>query len=115
MVMPLEGTRTVELTEGIAGPYCGMELGDAGATVIKVEPLRGDTTRGWPPFIADQSAVFLALNRNKRSVALDWETTEGRLALDRLVATADVFIEDLGAGRAEALGLGYQQLMDRQP
>jgi len=115
MVMPLEGTRVVELTEGIAGPYCGMELGDAGATVIKVEPLRGDTTRGWPPFIADQSAVFLALNRNKRSVALDWETTEGRQALDRLVATADVFIEDLGAGRAEALGLGYQQLMDRQP
>ncbi|HTE86141.1 MAG TPA: CoA transferase [Dehalococcoidia bacterium] len=113
MTMPLEGTRVVELTEGIAGPYCGMELGDAGADVIKVEPLRGDTTRGWPPFIRDDSAVFLGLNRNKRSISLDWETPAGRDVLERLIQKADVFVEDLGAGAAESLGLGYESMPGR--
>jgi formyl-CoA transferase len=114
-VMPLEGTRIVELTEGIAGPYCGMELGDAGASVIKVEPLRGDTTRGWPPFIGTESAAFLGLNRNKRSIALNWKTPEGRDVLARLIANADVFVEDLGPGGADALGLSHESLLAERP
>jgi len=85
-----------------------MELGDGGADVIKVERLRGDKTRGWgPPFVGDQSAVFLGLNRNKRSIALDWTKTEGRDILQRLVRDADVFMDDLGVGQADKLGFGY--------
>jgi crotonobetainyl-CoA:carnitine CoA-transferase CaiB-like acyl-CoA transferase len=103
-MMPLEGTKIIEVAEGIAGPYCGMELGDAGADVIKVERLRGDTARGWSPVIKDESAVFLGLNRNKRSIALDWDTPAGREVFRRLLNDADVLLEDLGAGGDEALG-----------
>lgn len=116
MVMPLEGTKVIDITEGIAGPYCSMELGDAGAEVIKVERLRGDTSRGWgPPFVGDQSAVFLGLNRNKRGIALDWEKPQGREILRRLAGDADVFMEDLGVGQAEALGLGHDALAATNP
>ena len=108
MVTPLEGTKVVDFTEGIAGPYCSMELGDAGADVIKVERLRGDTTRGWgPPFVGDQSAVFLGINRNKRSIALDWTLPEGRDILLKLAKDADVVMDDLGVGQADKLGFGY--------
>jgi crotonobetainyl-CoA:carnitine CoA-transferase CaiB-like acyl-CoA transferase len=112
---PLEGIRVVELGEGIAGPYCGMELGDAGADVIKVERLSGDRTRHRPPFIEGESAVFLGLNRNKRSLALDWETEAGREILLRLIDEADVFVQDLGVGEAEKLGLDYERLAGRRP
>jgi len=108
MVTPLEGTKVVDITEGIAGPYCSMELGDGGADVIKVEMLEGDASRGWgPPFVGDQSAVFLGLNRNKRSIALDWTKPEGRDILLKLAKDADVFMDDLGVGQADKLGFGY--------
>ena len=84
----------VELSEALAGPYCAMLLGDFGADVIKVErPGTGDQSRGWgPPFVGSESAYFLATNRNKRSIALDYDDAQGVEVLQRLVASADVFI-----------------------
>ena len=90
----LEAVRVVELSEALAGPYCAMMLGDLGAEVIKVErPGTGDQSRTWgPPFIGTESAYFLAVNRNKRSITLDYDHPAGAEALGRLLARADVFI-----------------------
>ncbi len=90
----LESIRVVELTEALAGPYCAMMLGDFGADVIKIERrLTGDQSRSWgPPFIGSESAYFLATNRNKRSLSLDYDQPLGAAILDRLLATADVFL-----------------------
>ena len=90
----LDSIRVVELTEALAGPYCAMMLGDFGADVIKVERRHvGDQSRSWgPPFIGSESAYFLAANRNKRSISLDYDQPAGAVMLDRLLATADVFL-----------------------
>jgi crotonobetainyl-CoA:carnitine CoA-transferase CaiB-like acyl-CoA transferase len=90
----LESIRVIELAEALAGPYCAMLLGDFGADVIKVErPKTGDQSRGWgPPFIEGESAYFLAANRNKRSLTLDYNERRDAEILQRLLATADVFI-----------------------
>ena len=90
----LDSIRVVEMTEALAGPYCAMLLGDFGADVIKVErPGTGDQSRGWgPPFVGSESAYFLAANRNKRSVTLNYDHPRGAGALQKLVASADVFI-----------------------
>jgi crotonobetainyl-CoA:carnitine CoA-transferase CaiB-like acyl-CoA transferase len=108
----LAGFRVVDLTQGLCGPFCSMQLGDAGAEVIKIEPPGGDNARQMgPPFVGDESAVFLSLNRNKKSVVLDYHQAEGRDLVRRLAATADVFLEDFGPGEASKLGLGYDDLM----
>jgi formyl-CoA transferase len=90
----LDGIRVIEMTEALAGPYCAMLLGDLGADVIKVErPGVGDQARGWgPPFVGEVSAYFLSTNRNKRSIALDYNQPNGLEALHKLIATADIFI-----------------------
>jgi crotonobetainyl-CoA:carnitine CoA-transferase CaiB-like acyl-CoA transferase len=90
----LDSIRVVELTEALAGPYCAMMLGDFGADVIKVERrVTGDQSRGWgPPFVGTESAYFLSANRNKRSLSLDYDHPLGAAILDRLLATADVFL-----------------------
>jgi crotonobetainyl-CoA:carnitine CoA-transferase CaiB-like acyl-CoA transferase len=90
----LDGVRVIEMTEALAGPYCAMLLGDLGADVIKVErPGTGDQSRGWgPPFVGDVSTYFLSCNRNKRSIALDYDHPAGRQALQKLIATADIFL-----------------------
>jgi crotonobetainyl-CoA:carnitine CoA-transferase CaiB-like acyl-CoA transferase len=90
----LDGIRIIEMTEALAGPYCAMLLGDLGADVIKVErPGIGDQARGWgPPFVAEMSAYFLSTNRNKRSIALDYNQPNGLGALHKLIVTADIFI-----------------------
>jgi crotonobetainyl-CoA:carnitine CoA-transferase CaiB-like acyl-CoA transferase len=90
----LDSIRVVELTEALAGPYCAMLVGDFGADVIKIErPKTGDQSRGWgPPFIGGESAYFLAANRNKRSITLDYNESRDAEILQRLLATADVFI-----------------------
>jgi crotonobetainyl-CoA:carnitine CoA-transferase CaiB-like acyl-CoA transferase len=90
----LESIRVVELTEALAGPYCAMLLGDLGADVIKVERRQvGDQARGWgPPFAGGQSAYFLAANRNKRSLTLDFDRPRGMEILHRLLSTADIFL-----------------------
>lgn len=90
----LDNIRVVDLTEALAGPYCTMILGDLGADVVKVErPKGGDQSRTWgPPFIGGESAYFLSVNRNKRSLALDITAQASRQALHRLLETADVFV-----------------------
>jgi crotonobetainyl-CoA:carnitine CoA-transferase CaiB-like acyl-CoA transferase len=90
----LDGIRVIEMAEALAGPYCAMLLGDLGADVIKVErPGLGDQARGWgPPFVGEMSAYFLSTNRNKRSIALDYNQPNGLEALHKLIATADIFI-----------------------
>jgi glutaryl-CoA transferase len=94
MSMLLEGIRVVELSEALAGPHCAMMLGDFGAEVIKIErPGTGDQSRTWgPPFIGKESAYFLAVNRNKRSITLNYDHPAGGEILQRLLATADIFI-----------------------
>jgi len=94
MSMVLDGIRVIELAEALAGPYCAMLLGDLGADVIKVERnAGGDQSRGWgPPFVGTESAYYLATNRNKRSIALNYDHPLGGEILQRLLATADVFI-----------------------
>ena len=107
----LDGFTIVDFTQGLCGPFASMRLADAGAEVIKIEPLGGDTARTMgPPFIQDESAVFLSLNRNKKSVALDVTTPDGRKIAQQLIARADVVLEDFGPGQAETLGLGYADL-----
>src|SRR6188508_1126258 len=99
---PLAGLRVVDCSTVLAGPYCTMLLGDLGADVIKIEPPEGDSTRGWgPPWVgpADAegrrtAAYYLAVNRNKRSLRLDLKTPEGAAILRRLLADADVLIEN---------------------
>jgi crotonobetainyl-CoA:carnitine CoA-transferase CaiB-like acyl-CoA transferase len=94
MTKLLEGIRVVELAEALAGPYCAMLLGDFGADVIKVErPGSGDQSRSWgPPFIGTESAYFLATNRNKRSLTLNYDDATGLRILQQLIAAADIFI-----------------------
>jgi formyl-CoA transferase len=107
------GMRVIDLTQGLCGPFCSMQLGDAGADVIKIEPLQGDNSRGFgPPFIGSESAVFLSLNRNKRSLAIDYANPAGCDVVQRLARKADVIIEDFGPGAAGKLGLGYDDVKD---
>jgi crotonobetainyl-CoA:carnitine CoA-transferase CaiB-like acyl-CoA transferase len=109
VALPLEGIVVADLTQNVAGPFCTQVLGDMGADVIKVErPGRGDDARAWaPPWWGDESATFLALNRNKRSLALDLKHDAGIAVLKRLVARADVFVQSLRAGIVQALGLDF--------
>ena len=107
----LDGFTIIDFTQGLCGPFASMRLADAGAEVMKIEPLGGDTARTMgPPFIQDESAVFLSLNRNKKSVALDVTTQDGQEIARQLIAQADVVLEDFGPGQAETLGLGYADL-----
>src|SRR6266852_5919082 len=100
---PLAGTRVIDLTRILAGPLCTMMLGDMGADVIKVEPPgHGDDTRGWgPPFIAGESAYFLGINRNKRSLTLNMAGSPGQNILAGLIEKADVLIDNFRIGTLE--------------
>lgn len=110
------GLRVLDLSTNIAGPFAAMILGDFGADVIKVErPPIGDDTRALPPRWGDDATVFLAVNRNKRSVLLDLKTPEGRAALLRLVETADVVVESFPPGVADKLALRFDDLRECNP
>jgi len=111
---PLAGTRVLEIAQGVSGPFAGMRLGDCGADVIKLEPVTGDYLRALPPIVRGESAVFLSLNRNKRSVALDTRADAGRAVLARLVAEADVVIEDWRSGMLDARD-GYEAARECNP
>lgn len=106
-IKPLAGIRVLDFSKTLAGPLCTQSLADLGAEVIKVEPLKlGDETRGWPPFRREGlGAVFLSVNRNKRSIALDLKTEEGRRVAHELAKQADVAIESFSTGVAERLGI----------
>ena len=114
---PLAGYRVLELAHLVAGPVCGLYLADMGADVVKVEaPGSGDASRSaYGAQLAGESAVFLTVNRNKRSVALDLARPEGRAAFARLVAGADVVLEAYRGGVAERLGIGWEQLRPINP
>jgi crotonobetainyl-CoA:carnitine CoA-transferase CaiB-like acyl-CoA transferase len=97
---PLDGVKVLDLTRVLAGPLCTMMLGDMGADVVKIErPGGGDDTRAWgPPFVEGESAYFLGVNRNKRSVALDTGTDDGKAQLERLIREADIVIDNYKHG-----------------
>ena len=111
MDAPLAGLLVADLTQNVAGPYCTQILGDMGAQVVKVErPGRGDDARAWaPPYWGPESAAFMSVNRNKRSLAIDMKAPEGRAILERLVGRADILVQSLRAGAIEELGLGWEQ------
>ncbi len=113
---PLAGLTVIDLSQVLAGPLCTMILGDLGADVVKVEPPHGDQSRqSLGTRIGDDSVAFLAVNRNKRSIVLDLQTNSGRRTLHRLVANADVVVENFRPGVAERLGAGYDELSELNP
>lgn len=118
-MQPLNNIRVLDITRALAGPYCTMMLGDLGADVIKVErPGIGDETRGWgPPFVGKpygpypgESAYFIATNRNKRSMTVNIQTSEGQEIVRRLAGISDVLVENYRTGDLEKLGLGYSDV-----
>ncbi len=113
----LDGLRVLDLTRILAGPLCTMMLGDMGAEVIKVEPVgSGDDTRGWgPPFAGGESAYFLGVNRNKRSLTLDLAGTEGQAILAGLIGTSDVLVENFKLGTLGRWGFGDGWLTANAP
>lgn len=114
---PLHGIRVVDLSKILAGPYVTMSLADLGADVIKVEhPDGGDPTRRWgPPFNGPDATYYLATNRNKRSVTLDLKSVAGQQAVHRLIANADVVVENFRPGSSLAQEFSYASLSERYP
>ncbi|MEM6281588.1 MAG: CaiB/BaiF CoA-transferase family protein [Chloroflexota bacterium] len=115
---PLAGIKVVDQTQALAGPYCAMMLGDLGAEVVKIErPVVGDQSRQWaPPYIGDQSCYYLAVNRNKRGIALNIRAEEGREIIYRLVQDADVFMTNLATTASlKKYGIDYDSLRDINP
>ena len=114
---PLTGLKVIDLSHVMAGPTCAMLLADMGADVIKVEKIPGgdDARRMAPPTIAGESAAFLIMNRNKRGIALNLKTEAGRMVLSRLLAGADVLIENYRRGTMERMGFGYESLHASNP
>jgi len=113
----LHGIRVLDLTRVLAGPYCTMFLGDLGAEVVKVEqPGLGDDTRGWgPPFAGGESAYFLCINRNKKSLTVDLKSADGIALVRKLAERADVLIENFRPGAMDRLGLGEKELREKNP
>jgi crotonobetainyl-CoA:carnitine CoA-transferase CaiB-like acyl-CoA transferase len=116
MTLALDGIRVLDQTQVMAGPTCTMLLADMGAEVIKIEPPGGETTRGMEPMLEPGlSAAFLAVNRNKRSVALDLKHPRGLEAFRKLVATADILVENYRPGVARRLGVDHEALGEINP
>jgi len=114
---PLEGVRVLDLSRILAGPLCTMWMADLGAEVIKVEkPGAGDETRRWgPPFVAGESAYFLAVNRGKYGIALDLSTEEGQKILRELILRADVVVHNFLPSTAQKLGVSYEEVRALNP
>ena len=114
---PLEGIRVLDLTRALAGPFCTLMLGDYGADVIKIEiPGAGDDTRHWgPPFVGEESAYFLSINRNKRSLTLNFKDPEGIKIFLQLAKDADVIVENFTPGVMTRFGLDYETVKGVNP
>ena len=112
---PLAGIRVLDLSKILAGPLCTQYLADLGAEVVKVEPLNGDDTRGWPPFEDGVGAIFTAVNRNKRGIAVDLKRPGGLAIAHELARDADVVVESFGPGAADRLGIGWDRLHALNP
>ena len=114
--LPLSGITVVSLEQAVAAPFCSRQLADLGARVIKIErPGEGDFARSYDQTVNGQSAYFVWLNRSKESLALDVKKNESKQILSKLIARADVFIQNLAPGAAKRLGLGADELMKRHP
>jgi crotonobetainyl-CoA:carnitine CoA-transferase CaiB-like acyl-CoA transferase len=116
----LNGIRIIDLTQMLAGPYCTMMLADQGAEVIKIEPLTGDGIRSGGPFRPDDTlqlfgGYFASVNRNKKSIALDLKSPEGKEILIRLCRSADAIVENFRAGVMDRLGLSFEMLLRENP
>lgn len=115
-MQPLNGIRVLDLSRVLAGPYCTMVLGDLGADVIKVESPQGDETRSWgPPFAEGESAYYLCVNRNKRSIVVDFKTAEGRDILGRLIQQSDVLVENFRPGSLTRFSLDFESASALNP
>ena len=115
--LPLNGVRVLDLTQIMAGPYCTMMLADMGADVVKVEKPNGgdDTRRMGPPFIEGESAAFLGINRNKRSIVIDLRSDPGRELAQRMARESDVLVQNFRPGSLDRMGLGYEQVREINP
>ena len=111
----LEGIRVVDATQVMAGPFCAMQLADLGASVIKIEPPGGDSTRQMPGASGTDTPAFNAVNRGKRSIVIDLKNERGRHVFERLARSADILIENYRPGVMHDLGLGYDALRARNP
>lgn len=118
-MQPLNGIRVLDLSRVLAGPYCTMVLGDLGADVIKVEAPEGDETRAWgPPFAGEapgESAYYLCVNRNKRSIVVNFKTDEGRAIIHKLITQSDVFVENFRPGTLARFSLDYKSILANNP
>ena len=115
MTQALSGTRVLDLTQVMAGPYCTMVLCDMGADVIKIEPPTGDSTRRMPGRVGTDSPSFNAVNRGKRGVVVDLKQAAGRDTVRRLAGSADVLVENYRPGVLSRFGLGYEELSRLYP
>jgi len=112
----LNGIRVLDLTRVLAGPFCTMLLGDMGAEIIKIEvPGQGDDSRRYPPFIGEESAYFMNLNRNKKSIVLNLKDSRGKDIFLDLIKRSDVILENFRPGTMEKLGLGYDTIKAHNP
>ncbi|KAL7874107.1 hypothetical protein SRHO_G00050770 [Serrasalmus rhombeus] len=116
-IRPLDGVKVLDLTRVLAGPFATMILGDLGAEVIKVErPGPGDDTRAWgPPFVGKESAYFLSVNRNKKSIAVNLKDPSGAKLVTELARCCDILVENYLPGKLEEMGLGYKHLSEVAP
>ncbi len=112
MARALEGIKVLDLSRALAGPYCTMMLADMGAEVIKLEmPGKGDDSRSWgPPFVEGESAYFMSINRNKKSITLNMKSEKSTGIIHKLIKQSDILVENFRPGAMERLGLGYEQV-----
>lgn len=117
MAKALEGIKVLDLSRALAGPYCTMMLADMGAEVIKLEmPGRGDDSRSWgPPFVEGESAYFMSINRNKKSITLNMKSDKSTEIIHKLIKQSDVLVENFRPGAMERLGLGYERVKEMNP
>ena len=112
----LDDLVVLDLSHALAGPFASTMLGDYGAEVVKIEPFAGEISRSWgPPFYGHESAYFVNLNRNKKSVALDLKHPEGKRTFLRLAERADVVLENMRVGTVAKLGIDYGAVRTVQP
>ena len=117
MVRPLEGIKVLDLSRALAGPYCSMMLADMGAEVIKLEmPGRGDDSRAWgPPFKEGESAYFMSVNRNKKSMTLNLKQEKSIEIIHKLIKHSDILLENFRPGTMERLKLSYNEVKEINP
>lgn len=117
MTQPLEGIKVVDLSRALAGPYCSMMLADMGADVVKIEmPGRGDDSRAWgPPFLEGESAYFMSVNRNKKSMTLNLKKEKALEIIYKLIKNSDILLENFRPGTMEKLKLSYDEVREINP